>query len=199
MKPVQLQFRAARSLCWTPQRLPPKLTSKPVIQPETDAVIHGPLDEESYAQVESFVLQNSTGGAEPAGITCAVDGEDRENEPVKRPASPVTIRFSEQQKEILEAKAKNAGISVSELIRTAVLGSDYSPPLDPVLAQELLAVRRELAAHGNNLNQMARQINSGRLPSAEGNTMLDRLGRALLRAYDAVHMTLARGRERAEP
>lgn len=176
----------------TPDTSVPKAVIPPA---KTDAVIHGSLDEESFAQVESFVLQNSGGGAEPAGITRA--GGDEEL--VKRPTSPVTIRFSDRQREVIEAKAKAASISVSELIRAAALGTDYRPPFDPQLVQELLALRRELAAQGNNLNQIARRLNGGRASSIEGQTMMDRLGRALLRTYDALHVTLARGRERAEP
>lgn len=59
------------------------------------------------------------------------------------------------------ARSEMAGISVNRFVLASTLGSKYRPPADPELLKALFALNRELTAQGNNLNQIARQLNAG--------------------------------------
>jgi len=153
------------------------------------------VSDDSYAQVESLVLPNSRGGLKPEGITGAGitwddDGEDRDS--IKRP-SPLTIRLSERQKGIIRAKAQAAAISVNRFVLAAALGSDYKPPIDPELVRALLRVYRELNAQGNNLNQIARQLNAGLVLPGQA-VMLDALALSIQESLRRLQTALAEGR-----
>lgn len=104
-------------------------------------------------------------------------------------------RFSQTERELVEAKAKAAGLSVNELIRATTLGADYRPPLNPELVRALLALNRELTAQGNNLNQIAKHLNGGRATEAEAETMLGIIARSMLKTHKAIRTALAKGRE----
>ena len=145
--------------------------------------------EDSYAQVETLVLPKSVGGLKPGGITWEDDSEDRDS--IKRP-SPLTIRLSEKQKKIIRAKAQAAGISVNRFVLASALGSDYRPPADPKLTQSLLRVYRELNAQGNNLNQIARQLNAGVVLPVQA-SLLDTLVLSLQETLRRVRDALASG------
>jgi Bacterial mobilisation protein (MobC) len=153
------------------------------------------LHEDSYAQVDSLVLPNSRGGLKPGGntqegITWDDDGTDRDS--IKRP-SPLTIRLSERQKRIIRAKAQAAAISVNRFVLAAALGSDYRSPADPELTRALLRVYRELNAQGNNLNQIARQLNASVVLPGQG-AMLDALATSIQETLGRVQTALAEGR-----
>lgn len=59
----------------------------------------------------------------------------------------------------IEEKAVKAGLSFSEYCRRAALNK-------PIVERVPLDLRRQLGAAGNNLNQLARLANSGKLPGA---------------------------------
>jgi hypothetical protein len=152
-------------------------------------------EKDSYAQVDSLVLPNSRGGLKPGGntqegITWDDDGTDRDS--IKRP-SPLTIRLSERQKRIIRAKAQAAAISVNRFVLAAALGSDYRSPADPELTRALLRVYRELNAQGNNLNQIARQLNADVVLPGQG-AMLDALATSIQETLGRVQTALAEGR-----
>ena len=75
-----------------------------------------------------------------------------------------TMKIDSQTLDEWKAKADEAGISVAELIRRSVAGQKieranpqhFPPP--PKVDPELL---RQVAAIGNNINQIARRCNSG--------------------------------------
>lgn len=142
-----------------------------------------------------MVLPNSRGGLKPGGITRTgitwdEDGEDRDS--IKRP-SPLTIRLSERQRQIIRAKAQAAAISVNRFVLAAALGSDYKPPIDPELTRALLRVYRELNAQGNNLNQIARQLNAGLVLPGQ-TAMLDALALSIQETLRRLQMALVEGR-----
>jgi len=159
------------------------------INREVIPTAESPKYSDSYAQVESLVLPNSRGGLKPGdGIWKDVD---EESDSVKRP-SPLTIRLSEKQKKIIKAKAQAAGISVNRFVLASALGSDYRPPANRELTRALLRVYRELNAQGNNLNQIARQLNAGLiLPAQE--MMLDTLVLSLQQTLGSVREVLGSG------
>ena len=71
------------------------------------------------------------------------------------------LRVSPEQKVQIQNKAKAAGLSVSELILATLEGAEVraarsTPAADPALLAGLARV-------GNNLNQIARAVNSGDL------------------------------------
>ncbi|WP_042383868.1 plasmid mobilization protein [Streptacidiphilus melanogenes] len=90
--------------------------------------------------------------------------------------SRVTVRFDEAEKQRLKAEAKAAGLSMANLIARRTLGTDTAPTVGSgssaagvatraeqldAAVDELAATRTELGAWGNNLNQIARQLNMG--------------------------------------
>jgi hypothetical protein len=189
---VRAQFHAAAGLV-CPHALNWIVNAEP-----TAEVIPGgewSSENDSYAQVESLVLPNSRGGLKPGGntrtgITWDDDSEDRDS--VKRP-SPLTIRLSERQKQIIRAKAQAAAISVNRFVLAAALGSDYRPPADPELTRALLRVYRELNSQGNNLNQIARQLNGGLNLPGQG-AMLDALATSIKETLHRVQTAIAEGK-----
>ena len=154
---------------------------------------------ESFAQVESLVAPNSGCGLKPVGSTKTPErrstGKSRGSTARKRPG-PLAVRFSAAELATIRAKAKGAGCSTNRYIRAAALGSDYRAPLDPELARALLALRRELAAQGNNLNQIARQLNAGIvLPGQDA--LLDALALSTEETHRAVRRALSRRQSEA--
>jgi len=71
----------------------------------------------------------------------------------------INMRVAATDKRTIEAKAKRAGLSVADYMRRAALGKT-------IVERVPLDLRRELGAAGNNLNQLARLANSGKLPGA---------------------------------
>lgn len=172
--------------------------------PRSDAAAREPVlprseeesGEESFAQVESLVAPNSSGRLKPGGSTGAkkpgstamasLDGAAQE-----RP-TPLGVRFSAAELETVKSKAKAAGCSTNSYIRASALGSDYRPPMSPELTRALLGLNRELAAQGNNLNQIARQLNGGIVLPGQG-MMLDALAQSILETLRHVREALASG------
>jgi hypothetical protein len=69
------------------------------------------------------------------------------------------IRFSEEEYLRLEKDKLATGKSIPWLLKTAYFKKEIlPPPLDPETRK---AVRRELSAIGNNLNQLTRYVHSG--------------------------------------
>ncbi|MDE1902117.1 MAG: plasmid mobilization relaxosome protein MobC [Alphaproteobacteria bacterium] len=107
-------------------------------------------------------------------------------------------RFSDDEKETVEAKAKAANLSLNEYIRAVSLGGDYKAPHDPEWTKALLAANRELTRQGTNLNQIAHKRNSNLIDEAQTDSLIGILTRSLLQAHRAVRAALTYGR-RPEP
>lgn len=71
----------------------------------------------------------------------------------------IELRVSTTDKRAIAAKAKHAGLSVADYMRRAALGKTIVERVPPEL-------RKQLGSAGNNLNQLARLANSGKLPGA---------------------------------
>lgn len=68
----------------------------------------------------------------------------------------VSLKMDTQEYYTLKAKAREAGISISECIRQSVMEGIIKQRLDP----EMLGLIRKLCGMANNLNQVARAANS---------------------------------------
>lgn len=72
------------------------------------------------------------------------------------------IRFSETEFSAVTAAADDAGLSVSAFIRSLSLeGAGVEPFLGPADRAILQLLGKDMAAIGNNLNQVARTLNAG--------------------------------------
>ena len=71
----------------------------------------------------------------------------------------IDVRVATTDKRAIEAKAKRAGLSVGEYMRRAALGRTIVERVPP-------ALRQLLGTSGNNLVQLARLANAGKLPGA---------------------------------
>lgn len=168
---VRTQFHKAR--CLTRRAFAATMASS--------TTTHEPDISKSSAQVETLVLPQAV-------IPKAGELKLRK----KRP-SPLTLRASEQHKTIIRAKAQKAGVTVNHFVLASALGSDYRPPHDRAFVLAMLALYRELAAQGNNLNQLARQRNANQISAEQADSMLDILGRSLLQTHRAVRHALTQG------
>lgn len=74
----------------------------------------------------------------------------------------VQFRVTAEEKERLERAADALGLTLSEYVRIKATG-DESPLASPALRPEppgVYELRRELGSIGNNLNQIARRLNT---------------------------------------
>jgi len=168
MTNIPRRFRAAAAVLRRRSRKAARWLPQEAVLPGTEKR----CDQESFAQVAGLVAPNPAGGLKPGGSTTArrygrtIANGDGRTVPI-RPA-PLGVRFSEAELAIVKSKARASGCTTNGYIRASALGSSYSPPLDPELKRVLLAFVRELNAQGNNLNQIARQVNAGIVPSGQG-------------------------------
>ncbi|MCZ4103047.1 plasmid mobilization protein [Streptomyces sp. H39-C1] len=92
----------------------------------------------------------------------------RQRDATQKKKSRVTVRFDQHEKQQLDDQAATAGLSLAHLVArraltpgTATAGSvQRTEQLDAAI-DELASTRAELSAWGNNLNQIARHLNTG--------------------------------------
>ena len=136
----------------------------------------------SCAQVETSVkqqaVQQKSGGLKPA---CGK-------------SSHIGIRLSFQERQLVIGRASQSGLKLSAYARAALLGADYVARHDPVRRKLLQDLSTELGRQGNNLNQIARQLNSDLIQADEAYALLNDLGNSLIAAHNAVHLTLTEGK-----
>ena len=92
---------------------------------------------------------------------------------------------------ILRAKAKGLGLSVNAYIRAKALGEDYIQKPPSWLRDILLQLYVELAAQGNNLNQLAHRVNKNILSAEAALTTANRQRMPVLKTLEKVQMALA--------
>lgn len=102
---------------------------------------------------------------------------------------PLGVRFSAAELEIVKRKARDSGCTTNSYIRASALGSEYKVPVHKELRLTLLASNRELTSIGRNINQIAKQLNSGK---QVGRITLDGLQAALFTTLAMVRTALAR-------
>jgi len=76
----------------------------------------------------------------------------------------VAARFTAEERAALGLRAAESGLTLSDFVRAAALGAQPRRPTMPAGPAGVLTADelRELNAIGNNLNQIARALNSGR-------------------------------------
>lgn len=82
-------------------------------------------------------------------------------DPEERRDAPYPIRFTPAERAALERSAAAHGITLAEFVRRRSLGYRL-PPLAPE-HQAIASLAAALIPIGNNLNQLARAANAGRL------------------------------------
>ena len=76
---------------------------------------------------------------------------------MRKRAIKISVRLNEQEHEHLKKQAAISGYPMEPFIRALIMGVNLRPrPPD-----EYAEIRRQLAAIGNNINQIAKRINAG--------------------------------------
>ena len=68
----------------------------------------------------------------------------------------VIVRLTDKEKQHLERQAQNAGLKMEPFIRKLIMGADIRPRPPDNVAELIRAVN----AVGNNINQIARKVNT---------------------------------------
>lgn len=98
--------------------------------------------------------------------------------PDDRASAAFRIRLTAAEREQLDAKAAAAGVTLSRLIRAAVLG--YRLPSPPIVRDAV----NELRAVGVNLNQIARHANATGALRDDLDETLAEIRRAVMRILE---------------
>ncbi len=99
--------------------------------------------------------------------------------PDEKRSQRFNLRFTVAELEHVETQAAIAGLEPHDYLRRRALG--YEVPsaatrrADPGLVTELNKLGLELAAIGNNANQLARDVNSGRAPKVAWEAVVERI------------------------
>ena len=101
-------------------------------------------------------------------------------DPQERRDAPYPIRFTLPERAAIERHAQALGLITAEFVRRRALGYRLPPPTSDQAAMESLAAA--LIPIGNNLNQLARAANAGRLLPHSVEELTDRIT-ALLDGY----------------
>ena len=163
--------------------LPSSFKQLPICSLGHHSSSHMVLQHTSDAQVETRVGPLAV--APP--LSCGL-------KPKRKRASPIKVRLSEAEKELVRSKARQAGLSVNAFIKQVILDANY----DPALRKALLAVYRELTAQGNNINQIARFVNSGQTTPVTGAEMVSNIALSVMKTHQAVRIALVQGKEMPE-
>jgi len=205
--PVQVKLRAAQTLPPHPfNPIPVNKNNTPLnfgvvasnitgVKQTPEAVAATELFPKARAQVAVGVLPSRPCALKREGITSTNRGNSPSARRKRIRSSPLTIRVSDNQKTIIKEKADTAGISLGRYIRASALGSHYKPPTDPELIKALLMLARELTSQGNNLNQIAKQLNGNIITQAQGDSMMDVLGRSIVKTLHYVRKALSQGQK----
>ncbi len=167
-----------------------RLASKEVCKPKAE---YQEEYQEEYQQ-EEIGNTNSFTQVAPSVQRQAVSHRACGLKPENSRVSHIGIRFTTQEREFVVQQAKKSCLTLSEYIRASSLGPGYAATIDPMKRQLLQDAIRELNRQGNNLNQIARQLNTGHLTPEQGERELTRLERALIAAQRAVRHALTEGK-----
>lgn len=117
------------------------------------------------------------------------------DKPQRRPARAtfVKVRCTDDERQVWQAKAEAEGVTVADLLRRGADMPTGKPKQRPVIRRTTEAdpaLIRQLAAIGNNLNQLARAVNQFGLEPEDASRLLAYLS--------AVRGELSALREQAE-
>ena len=92
----------------------------------------------------------------------------------------LTLRLTADEYAHVKQLSKSSGLKMEPAIRALVMGVNLYPrPPD-----EYAEIRRQLAAIGNNINQIARSVNAGIAAPEDARDAVELLGRVYERLYD---------------
>ena len=98
----------------------------------------------------------------------------------------LTVRLSDAEYDAIAARADSAGVNAQRFLVDSALASRRPQARVPAaLTAELSGIRRLLGSLSNNMNQIARWLNSGGRPDARVTAAMDAVRRATIR-LDAV-------------
>ena len=171
--------------------------SAPGNKPSLQNVAHGLPEEgvtqkfsKSSAQVESWVIPQAvipnSCGLKPKSI---IHKKTTKATALRKRPSPLTVRLSEDQKETVRTKAREAAMPVNAFVKYALLGTNYDPTLRDLMGRTY----SELTRQGINLNQIAKQLNGGTATPAQGIAMLEAMRVPWRQALHAVGNALTGG------
>ena len=112
---------------------------------------------------------------------------------------PRGVRFSLDEIDTIKERARAAGCSFNAYVRATALGEQYKPPMGKGLRLALLDLNRELTAHGNNINQIARHLNAHIRTPTQANQALEVMRPAYVQTLEAVRNALSYGMEEPAP
>ncbi|MFD5319372.1 plasmid mobilization protein [Streptomyces sp. NPDC127098] len=113
------------------------------------------------------------------------------------------VRLSDAELAAVRAAAADNGLSVAAFLSLAAVAAAQSPLPAAYIAdehakvRELFLARRHLGYVGNNLNQIAKALNSGARPPSHTQAVLDTVAQAIRRVDVAVDAVAQR--QRPEP
>ena len=84
----------------------------------------------------------------------------------------INLRIASADKKLIEEKAAKAGLKTGEYIRRAALGRKITEKVPKEL-------RRQITAAGNNLNQLMRLANAGKLSGISAEALEELVNRLL--------------------
>lgn len=156
------------------------------------AVAEGGHDQDPHAASASPTADAAQPRVQRASAAAAARRKPkrRQRDAVRKKQCRVTARFDQDEKQQLVEQAAAARLSLAHLVARRALAPENgtSPVADQLDAaiDELAATRSELSAWGNNLNQIARQLNMGAaLPPGPAATLLTAAERLLHRDLPA--------------
>ena len=93
----------------------------------------------------------------------------RSGSEIRQRGAPVSIRFTADERNALDAAAERAGLSVGAYVRTVVLGAPgpRAARRPPVERRELARLLGEVGRLGGTANQLAHAANRGLVPARE--------------------------------
>jgi hypothetical protein len=107
----------------------------------------------------------------------------------------LTVRLSDAEYDAIAVRAGSAGVNAQRfLVDSALASRRPQAGIPAALAAELSGIRRLLASLANNMNQVARWLNSGGRPDARVTAAMDSVRRATIRLDTALGWIAPDGR-----
>ncbi|WP_327744095.1 MobC family plasmid mobilization relaxosome protein [Streptomyces europaeiscabiei] len=172
-------------------------TGRSIANPSAPGAAEGELRHEGVPEQEG-VGEDVVAEQQPAVVRAADEAalyrvaRRRERDDERR-EKRVDVRYSVDEKAKILAKAKALGIAGAHLVGAVVMafvnGETHLPDQRTVyddVIDEFAALRTQIARIGNNVNQIARRLNSGGDPHPVDAAVLARAERLLAIAQDAV-------------
>ncbi|MDE1902168.1 MAG: hypothetical protein KGI37_11115, partial [Alphaproteobacteria bacterium] len=109
----------------------------------------------------------------------------------KKKSNTHGLKLRDGEIDLIRAKAASLNMSVNAYIRAKALGDDYIERPPEWMRDVLLKLYVELAAQGNNLNQLTRNVNKGILNAEIALATADRNRAPLFKTMEALQLALA--------